>query len=287
MKFSDKKLEPFGKRILDLRIPTDISYKTPIVFRVMNELYESGCIAEPEDSRIELAFDEALTNAMIHGNKFNAAKQIHIVVFHDDREWGAIIEDEGAGFSYDDIPRYDDTDALLAEKGRGIRLMDNYMDRLIYNPEGNAVMLVLQKEARAKEAPEDTAADAAKTAPTVEKASPGPAQVKSDPPVAVVKLYEQRITHETLDPVRDILVETAEKHKGLVIDMQEVTYVSSAFIGALMKIFRIIREKQGRLAPAAIQPPVRDILTSVSLDRVMKFYDDSDEALQELKKELR
>ena len=77
MRFVEEETVSFGEKLLDLSIPTNLSYKAPLVFRLVNLLTDNGCVPQGiAAGRAELCLDEALSNAMVHGNKLNPDKKL-------------------------------------------------------------------------------------------------------------------------------------------------------------------------------------------------------------------
>lgn len=90
---------------------------------------------------VHLAVEEALVNAIKHGNKQDRHKQVHVECrLSPDRLWIAVA-DEGEGFDPDEVPDCTAEENLELPCGRGILLMRNFMSRVEYNQRGNCVTL--------------------------------------------------------------------------------------------------------------------------------------------------
>ena len=85
--------------------------------------------------------EEALVNAVKHGNKYDPAKKVHVRVGISSNLFRAEIADEGDGFDPDKLPDPTDPDYLDKPNGRGVMLMRNFMTKVEYNPKGNAVFM--------------------------------------------------------------------------------------------------------------------------------------------------
>ncbi|MFQ5424162.1 MAG: ATP-binding protein [Phycisphaerae bacterium] len=91
---------------------------------------------------IKLALEEALTNAVRHGNSGDATKHI-FVRYRVTRERTEIeIRDEGRGFQPDCVPDPTRPENIDCPNGRGIMLMQAYLDEIEYVEPGNLVRLV-------------------------------------------------------------------------------------------------------------------------------------------------
>ncbi len=125
-----------------------------------------------ELTRVGMALDEALANAMMHGNlevssalrdeegndyEETARKRIHDPQYCDRRiqvtarftEEAAefTIEDEGKGFDHQDVDDPTDPGNLERVSGRGVLLMRTFMDNVAFNEKGNRVTM---RKAKAK-----------------------------------------------------------------------------------------------------------------------------------------
>lgn len=90
---------------------------------------------------IRLALEEALVNAIKHGNRFDPNKRVK-VLYRLSRETIRIeIEDEGEGFNPADVPDPTEDENLERPCGRGIMLMRHFLDVVDYNDIGNRVVL--------------------------------------------------------------------------------------------------------------------------------------------------
>jgi len=91
---------------------------------------------------VKLALEEALINAVKHGNRDDPAKTVTIEYDVDAREVRIAVTDEGEGFRPADVPDPTADENLECPTGRGIMLMRAYMDRVDYNRQGNSVRMV-------------------------------------------------------------------------------------------------------------------------------------------------
>ena len=90
---------------------------------------------------IHMAMEEAVMNAIKHGNQDDPEKQVHIVLSLSEDEFYAQITDQGEGFNPDDVPDPTMDENLEKFSGRGVMLMKNFVDIVRYNPKGNSVEL--------------------------------------------------------------------------------------------------------------------------------------------------
>jgi serine/threonine-protein kinase RsbW len=95
---------------------------------------------------VHLTLEEAFLNAVKHGNKLDPTKKVKVDYSVDEDKVEISITDEGNGFQPDDVadPRFGP--GLYQPGGRGLLLMNSYMDMVRYNEQGNSVYMVRYKE---------------------------------------------------------------------------------------------------------------------------------------------
>jgi serine/threonine-protein kinase RsbW len=112
--------------------PSRLDRKLEAIEEVQNTLIARGQVAEDDLHWLMLCLDEAVTNAMLHGNEGDHTVPIAIQVGTSDGRWVVVVSDQGDGFLPEAIPDCENPDNLLLEHGRGIRLMLEWLDQLIY-----------------------------------------------------------------------------------------------------------------------------------------------------------
>lgn len=93
---------------------------------------------------IHLAVVEAVTNAIIHGNKSDENKEIFFNTEKDDSSITFIVKDQGTGFDDNSIP--DPTLPENREKlsGRGVFLIKNLADDVIFTENGTSLHMIFK-----------------------------------------------------------------------------------------------------------------------------------------------
>lgn len=119
-------------------IPSDLSLGHETLSDLLARLQ-----AESWDTRdmfgIRLALEEAVVNAIKHGNCLDCDKHVHVVCHSTaDKIW-IKVTDQGEGFDPEAVPDCTDDEHIDAPNGRGIMLMRNFMSRVEYNEKGNVV----------------------------------------------------------------------------------------------------------------------------------------------------
>lgn len=94
---------------------------------------------------VSLALNEAVTNAIRHGNKERADKKVNIQTKLDNNELHLVVKDEGEGFVPSKLPNPLAEENLLKPSGRGVYLMNQICDEVRFSPKGNEVTLIFKR----------------------------------------------------------------------------------------------------------------------------------------------
>jgi len=91
-----------------------------------------------------IATMEAANNAILHGNKLDAKKDVIIKFSWSSEELELIVTDQGKGFNFKDVP--DPTAPGNVEKvnGRGVFLMERLSDKISFKENGRKVSLTFK-----------------------------------------------------------------------------------------------------------------------------------------------
>jgi serine/threonine-protein kinase RsbW len=122
-------------------VPSRIELKQELIDGVFTVMREHHLVSTDEEHWLALCLDEALVNAILHGNEADETVPVRIQVGLDADRWVIRIDDQGDGFSAVDVPDQDDSENLLLEHGRGIRLMREWLDRLCYYRGGSTIVM--------------------------------------------------------------------------------------------------------------------------------------------------
>ncbi len=125
-------------------IPSDASEGRRIMEAILHTLEEHKW-DEQDVFGVHLSLEEALVNAIKHGNKYAEDKQVHIICKLSDQHIWMEITDEGPGFIPEEVPDPTEDENLEVPTGRGIMLMRNFMSVVNYNETGNKVTLAKER----------------------------------------------------------------------------------------------------------------------------------------------
>jgi len=95
---------------------------------------------------IKLALEEALINAIKHGNKLDRSKLVRIEARVQQDETEIIIEDQGPGFDRSCVPDPTAEENIDKCSGRGILLMEAYMNHVEWSNYGRRVRMIKRNE---------------------------------------------------------------------------------------------------------------------------------------------
>lgn len=87
-------------------------------------------IAEDVAFGIDMAVREAVTNAVVHGNKLDDAKVVELKLTNTPEGFEISVHDQGTGFNPKDVPDPTKDENILRTSGRGIFFMRNFMDEV-------------------------------------------------------------------------------------------------------------------------------------------------------------
>jgi Anti-sigma regulatory factor (Ser/Thr protein kinase) len=97
-------------------------------------------------NKVFLSISEAVSNGIVHGNKLDIRKQIFIDFSYYDSVLEISVQDEGEGFDFSSVPDPTLEGNLKMESGRGIFLMRNCADRVLFDLNGSKVYIQFKTE---------------------------------------------------------------------------------------------------------------------------------------------
>jgi anti-sigma regulatory factor (Ser/Thr protein kinase)/ActR/RegA family two-component response regulator len=157
---------------LNFELENDPALTAPLIGHLLEMLAIFKICDEPRRIRVGIALQEALSNAIFHGNleidseirrrdvqEFYSLAQrrrrlapwrdrrVHMTARCDRNIARWTIRDEGPGFDASQVPDPTDPAHVECPTGRGLLLMRTFMDRVIYNAAGNQVVMEVDRSA--------------------------------------------------------------------------------------------------------------------------------------------
>jgi serine/threonine-protein kinase RsbW len=96
---------------------------------------------------IRLALEEALVNAIKHGNQMDRSKKVHVHCRIKPDRFEVAVTDEGPGFNPEEVPDPLCDENLERPCGRGLFLIRHYMTDVVYHPPGNRLTMAKLRKA--------------------------------------------------------------------------------------------------------------------------------------------
>lgn len=175
---SDRLNECLASHQYTFNLDYDPTLITALVDLVQQTLLDLEFCHTTKRMHIGIALEEALLNALYHGNLELSEVQwrdhrlllregdvstvvaerctqspyaarrtyVHVDVSHQKAQF--VIRDQGRGFDVAAVPKPRDPTTLEAKGGRGLVLMRNFMDHVTFNETGNEVTMVVLPDAR-------------------------------------------------------------------------------------------------------------------------------------------
>jgi serine/threonine-protein kinase RsbW len=100
---------------------------------------------EDELHQLGMAVRESMVNAVVHGNRYNARKKVHVSITKGHDRLTVVIADEGEGFDLSLLPDPLAEENLLRQSGRGLLLIQAFVDEFQVRrsqPSGTEVRMV-------------------------------------------------------------------------------------------------------------------------------------------------
>ena len=96
---------------------------------------------------LDMAIREAVTNAVMHGNKQDEAKEVRVNIKSSPEAIEISVHDEGQGFNPTEVPDPTAAENIMKTSGRGIFFMRNFVDEVewLIRPEGGTTVKMIKK----------------------------------------------------------------------------------------------------------------------------------------------
>ncbi len=239
---------------------------TTEIYPLQHEILESLSVNGFDENSIfaiRLAMDEALINAIKHGNKNDPRKNV-LVEFSCDNEKAVIsVKDDGDGFDHDSIMDPRDEDGLNRTHGRGIFLIKQFMTEVAFNEKGNHITFTYVKGHDSSKALDGM-------------------RVWQCRGIAIVEL-DAEIGHIEVDDLQkqfEKLVKTG--HKRIIIDLRSLDYINSMVLSAFIMTMKLVNQAGGRLKLVRPTPHVDRVLNATNLDRILDVDSDLGTAIADM-----
>ncbi len=240
----------------------------PTITQFVAEAARAASLDENEVFHCQMAVDEACTNVIEHAYGGQGAGNIEITCLVEPGSCVIEIVDHGKPFDPDSVPapklgaRLDE----IKPGGIGLHLMRRLMDevRFEFTDQGNFLTMKKSSESQAVSSPSQGV--------VVREAQRG----------ADIWLVQprDRLDAASAPELEKSLVELLRQERHwIVVDMAEVSYISSRGLKALVSAWRTAGDERGKLVLCAIIPRVLSIFDTVGFTQIFEIYPSRDAAL--------
>ncbi|WP_027419724.1 ATP-binding protein [Crocinitomix catalasitica] len=106
---------------------------------LIDQVCEDLRVSEDSYGNILIAVTEAVNNAIVHGNQNQPTKKVKVDVVKIDTGVIFMVMDEGKGFDFNNLPDPTAPENIERPDGRGIFLMKNLSDEVVFDLNGSKV----------------------------------------------------------------------------------------------------------------------------------------------------
>ena len=121
-------------------IPSDLAAARQLQSEI-EEALQIAQFPESEIFAIKMAVEEALVNAIKHGNQMDPEKSVRVSYTALTDRFDVRITDEGPGFNPSDVPDPTSPENLERPCGRGLLLMRYYMTEVSFDASGSTISM--------------------------------------------------------------------------------------------------------------------------------------------------
>jgi len=125
----------------DVTIPSDLEEAQRLREAIESQLQAGTAFSDTEIFSIKMALEEAIVNAIKHGNQMDKTKTVRVAYAVQKSRFDVMIVDQGPGFDPEDVPDPTAPENLERPCGRGLLLMRHYMNQIEYRGGGNIVVM--------------------------------------------------------------------------------------------------------------------------------------------------
>ena len=266
------------KQKFEFTVPATLRLSS-MVRNIGEEIFCMAGFSKSWCSRLKLVVDELYMNAVRYGST-EMKSHVSIEFFYDDTNAGFTISDDGTGANHMTVSELKATveananrNEVTSTHGRGLALIANlWTDGFVIDksPQGG-IRVAFTKKIVTTNPPPPPLMEFAVEMPAPEPKKAEPSLPKG--PAVTVKLQglsDQYDIGELFTPVFE-RAESMPENAVLTLDMKEVDYINSTFVGHLAQVYNILNKKHGQVILANANRDVRDVLDLVGLGRVMQI----------------
>jgi serine/threonine-protein kinase RsbW len=127
--------------LISQKIPSKLEAVSPFILLILEKVRTLPFDKEAIFN-IKLSLEEALVNAIKHGNKLNPKLLVKVDIETDAKKLIIKVKDEGKGFNFQDIPDPTVDKNILRTSGRGVYLIKKLMDKVDFFDGGSGLKMI-------------------------------------------------------------------------------------------------------------------------------------------------
>jgi len=112
--------------------------------KLIDEISDIFSLDSDMYGKVLISTIEAVNNSIIHGNKLSPDKNVKIDIVKEGNQLKVVITDQGDGFDFYNVPDPTTPENIEHIHGRGIFLMKNLADNVIFTDDGKCVELIFK-----------------------------------------------------------------------------------------------------------------------------------------------
>jgi anti-sigma B factor antagonist len=112
--------------------------------------------------------------------------------------------------------------------------------------------------------------------------------IESYDKIVLAKITKERLLEPVvIGPLGAALLKEVDRHAriALVLDLSEVEYMASAFIGQLVALHKAVGVAKGRLALCGLKPSILPLIKVMNLDKIFVIYPEAQAAINLFKRQ--
>lgn len=128
-----------------ISVPSSLEYLRDVDEFVEGKLKKLG-LGQSQLADVAISVTEAVTNAIVHGNKNDRGKRVKIDLKIEGSEIAITVKDQGDGFDPESLSSPVEGENILKKVGRGIFILKSLMDEVdfIFQPEGGTIVKMVK-----------------------------------------------------------------------------------------------------------------------------------------------
>jgi len=243
-------------------IPSRLELTPDLISSLVEKLYRLP-LDEYMVFNIKLALQEAVINAVEHGNKLRDDLSVQVDIEADGKQLVIRVTDQGQGFDYQKIPDPTLPENIEKLRGRGLFLIRHAMDKIDFSNNGRTIIMTKYlKEGRRVRMRTEVEIIAGVAVLTLE----GEINITNSAKLSedCAKLINQGINK-------------------ILVDFEKVTFIDSSGLAALMEMVKLLKGKKGALALSNVNKQIKGIFEITKFNKVFDIYENREAALRAFK----